>query len=225
MSTRDHFFPWMGLEELELLGKPILDNLPATQVAYSWELLAVLSVQIEQLESQAAMSVEISPTAVIDKTNGPVVIASGASIEAHAIIKGPCYIGKNVQVREFCLVAGSSLEENVIIRPFSEIKHSLIMKNTHIHASMVSDSIIGQNCRIAARTTFANRRLDRGEISCYLASNRFPTGRTRLGAVLGHNVQTGVGTSLMPGVLIGSGAVIYPHQVVTRNVENDSHLK
>ncbi len=202
---------------MQIFGKslyPFLDSLE-----HSWQLLDLLNDQLFALKTARDETVQIASSAVLDVSEGAIVLEAGASIGYFSIIKGPCYIGKNCQVREHCLVQASSLEANVIIRPFSEIKRSLVMQGTHIHASLISDSVIGENCRIAAHTTTANRRLDRGEISATVAGEKVPTGRTSLGVICGHRVTMGVGVTCMPGVLIGSDAVIFPGETVYTAVE------
>lgn len=184
-----------------------------------WQLLNLLEEQLGELESFQDPAAQIAPTAILDESAGAIVIEAGASIGNFSIIKGPCYIGTNCQVREHCLVQACSLEAEVIIRPFSEIKRSHIMKGAHIHASLISDSIIGEDCRIAARVTTANRRLDRGEISVAVGNKKIPTGHTSLGVICGHRVTMGVGVTCMPGVQIGSDAVIFPGETVYTAVE------
>ena len=217
MSTNPRLLPMDELAKLQLLGQPLEPFL--TSLEYSWDLLRVLNEQLSVMKPNRDQTAHIATTAVLDASEGAIIIEAGASIGHFSIIKGPCYIGKNCQVREHCLVQACSLEADVIIRPFSEIKRSLVMEGTHIHASSISDSVIGENCRIAARTTTANRRLDRQEISATVAGEKVPTGRTNLGVICGHRVTLGVGVTCMPGIHIGSDAVIFPGETVYTAVE------
>jgi NDP-sugar pyrophosphorylase family protein len=205
----------------ELVGSVLdqLSDINFEAIKAPWLLHEIVSSRLSTLVSLHDLSAQIASTAVLDESKGTIVLEAGASVGHFSIIKGPCYIGKNCQVREHCLVQASSLEADVIIRPFSEIKRSLVMQGTHIHASLISDSVIGENCRIAARTTTANRRLDRGEISVTVAGERIATGRTSLGLICGHRVTLGVGVTCMPGIQIGSDAVIFPGEAVYTAVE------
>jgi len=47
------------------------------------------------------------------------------------------------------------------------------------------------------------------------------TQRRKFGAVLGKGVKVGINTSIMPGVLIGEGAIIGPHSLVRKNAKDN----
>ncbi len=207
----------------ELLGK--IHDIADDAFEHPWQLLRTLEHELGRQSSSSDASAQIADTAVLDEHSGAIVIAAGAIIGHHTVIKGPCYIGKNVQVREFCLIEASSLEENVIVRPYSEIKRSLLMADTHVHACLIDDSVIGSGCRFAAHTTTANRRLDRKEISLTVQGEKVPTGRTSLGIICGHRVSTGIGVTFMPGVLVGSDASIFPGQTVYTAVAPGSRVR
>ncbi len=44
------------------------------------------------------------------------------------------------------------------------------------------------------------------------------SGRHKLGAIIGHNVKTGINVTIYPGRKIGSGSLIGPGVIVDKNV-------
>ena len=91
-----------------------------------------------------------------------------------------------------------------------EVKNSIIMENSKLpHQNYVGDSVIGAGCNLGAGTKIANLRFDGGSIR----AGGVDTGRRKLGAIMGDNVETGINASINVGSLIGSGAAIGPGAV------------
>lgn len=74
------------------------------------------------------------------------------------------------------------------------------------------DSIIGgENCNLGAGTITANLRHDRANIRVEIKGKLEDSGRHKLGAIIGHNVKTGINVTIYPpGRKIGSGSLIGP---------------
>jgi UDP-N-acetylglucosamine diphosphorylase/glucosamine-1-phosphate N-acetyltransferase len=151
---------------------------------------------------------------------GPVWVQENALIRSGSYIEGPAYVGKeskvgpNARIRPY-----TSLGANVIVGTSCEVKNSIIMNGTKVpHLSYVGDSIIGENCNLAAGTITANIRFDEKVINMPVKGRLQSTGRNKLGVIMGDKVQTGINTSFMPGVRIGSGAHIGPGMVVFSDV-------
>jgi bifunctional UDP-N-acetylglucosamine pyrophosphorylase/glucosamine-1-phosphate N-acetyltransferase len=100
-----------------------------------------------------------------------------------------------------------------------EIKNSIIMSGSNIpHLSYIGDSIIGENCNLAAGTITANIRLDEAAINVKLKGRLLSSGRRKLGTIMGDGVQTGINSSMMPGVRVGASSCIGPGVVVYEDV-------
>ena len=87
------------------------------------------------------------------------------------------------------------------------------------HLSYVGDSVLGEHVNLGAGTVTANLRFDRKTVKMNVKGRRVDTGRRKLGAIIGGHAQTGINVSLLPGVKIGSYAIVYPGCVVYRDVE------
>ena len=161
-----------------------------------------------------------------DKRNqitGKVIIGKNVKIGINTVINGPCYIGDNVIIGANNVLRGPlDLESGVTTGAFTEIKNCLIGKDTHIHSGYFGDSIVGENCRIGAGFTSANRRINRDNIFSSVKGQATDTKLTSFGCVIGSGSRLGVNVSTMPGVFIGRNAVIGPGTIVKENVEDNT---
>ncbi len=188
-------------------------------VGRPWDLLDANKYALD--EASPLIRGEVHATVVLDNSRGPVIIEEGALVGPHTVIEGPAYIGP-----------GARVGPHAYIRPYTvileggkaghstEVKASILMEHAKApHLSYIGDSIIGEHVNLGAGTVTANLRFDHKTIKMTVKGRRIDTGRTKLGAVIGGHAQTGINVSILPGVKIGSYALIYPGCIVARDVE------
>ena len=151
---------------------------------------------------------------------GPVTVAETARVRSGTYVEGPVYIGAESDVGPNChLRPYTSIGRKVRIGNACEIKNSIIMDNTHIgHLSYIGDSVIGENCNLAAGTLVANYRFDAGTVKMIVKDRVLDSGRKKLGAILGDQVKTGLNSLLMPGVKVGVECWVGPGVIVSRDL-------
>lgn len=188
---------------------------------YPWHLFSMTAYLMDKY-----LQSKISPKAIISKNvliSGKVFIAEGAKIFEGAVIKGPCYIGKNVIIGNNSFVREYvDLEGDAMVGALSEVTRSIFQEDVHVHSGYFGDTIFGRGCRVGAGTITANIRIDRGEIKAMVKDKKVGTCLNSLGAIVGENTNIGINTSLMPGVLIGSNCSIGPHTFVRENIEDST---
>jgi UDP-N-acetylglucosamine diphosphorylase/glucosamine-1-phosphate N-acetyltransferase len=172
-------------------------------LSYPWDLLTTNEKIMSRLESQQLG--EIEPNAVV---KGPVSVGKGSIIRSGSYIVGPVIIGENCDIGPHCFIRPSTaIGDNCHIGASVEVKNSIVMTGSKIpHLSYVGDSVIGENCNLGAGTKIANLRLDKKNV----VVNGKDTGRRKLGAIIGDNVQTGINCSINLGTLIGNNTLIGP---------------
>ena len=150
----------------------------------------------------------------------PVEIGEGTVVRSGSYIIGPVKIGKNSRIGPNCLIRPyTSVGDNCHIGNAVEVKNSIIMDSSNTpHLNYVGDSIIGENSNLGAGTITANLRHDRGNIKVEIKGKLEDSGRHKLGAIIGHNVKTGINVSIYPGRKIGSDSLVGPGVVIDRNV-------
>ncbi len=88
------------------------------------------------------------------------------------------------------------------------------------HLSYVGDSVIGENCNLGAGTKIANLKLDKKNV---LIDGK-DTGRRKMGAIIGDNVQTGINASINVGAIIGNNSFIGPGALAHGVISPDSKI-
>lgn len=189
---------------------------------YPWHLFPILAVRLNGtgFKAKIARSAKIGKNVVV---SGKVFIEEGVRIGANTVIQGPGYIGRDCEIGVSNVLRGPfDLEEGVKTGAFMEIKHSLVGKNTHFHSGYLGDSLIGSDCRFGAGFVAANRRIDRGVISSVVKGKEVATALTYLGAAVGNRTRVGVGSLIMPGVLVGRDCLVGPGSLVFENINDQT---
>jgi len=181
-----------------------------------WDLLAANEVVLKNLGR--SIDGDVEEGAVI---KGNVVVEHGATVRSGAYVEGPAYISNEAVVGPNCYVRPStSLGQGVKVGNAVEVKNSIIMEGSSIgHLSYVGDSVIGRKVNFGAGTITANLRHDDQPVKTTVKGKRTSSGRRKLGAIVGDNVKTGIGTSIAPGVVLHQGARTGIGVIVDRDVE------
>lgn len=175
-----------------------------------WELLGeALDEILANLPSDA---IEIALTPDAHLAGDRIAIGAGTRIYPGAVIEGPIWIGRDVQIRPGAyLRPGNWIGDGSIVGTNTEVKRSIFLPGAKApHKNYVGDSILGSGVNLGAGTVLANFRHDGAEIRIPSGTGRLSTGRRKLGAILGDEVLTGCGAVLHPGVILGRGSQIYP---------------
>lgn len=143
--------------------------------------------------------------AIINTTDGPVIIDDDAEVMEGAVIKGPAYIGNRSKVH-----VGAKIYGNTILgtecRVGGEIKRTIIFGYTNkAHDGYLGDSILGNWCNLGADTNNSNMKNTYGNVSLYDIDNASfrTTSRQFLGMVLGDHTMAAINTSFNTGSVTG----------------------
>ncbi|PIR61256.1 MAG: hypothetical protein COU68_00320, partial [Candidatus Pacebacteria bacterium CG10_big_fil_rev_8_21_14_0_10_45_6] len=134
-------------------------NLPTLK--YAWHLLTLMQTLLSTQTAKQAPTAKIAKTAVLDESNGPIVIADNAEVRDFVKILGPAYIGENTLVGEYSFIRQSSLESGARVGAYTEVVRSLICPDATVHQSYIADSILGPKTKVGAGFITANKRFDR----------------------------------------------------------------
>ena len=200
-----------------------------SDVGHPWQLLDAAHHVIAQLPGEKTIQGTLPPANIINQggtienfvtIHGTVVlgektiIKSGSYIEGPVIIGKDCVIGPNAYIRPY-----TSIGNHCKIGNASEVKASIIMDHAAIpHLSYVGDSIIGEHVNFGCGSITANLRLDKQKIPMIVNGTLVPTGRRKLGTVIGDHAQLGIQVSIMPGKTIGSYALVGSNTIVSENI-------
>jgi NDP-sugar pyrophosphorylase family protein len=178
--------------------------------AAPWELLDEPLDQILAGLPSSDIQGQLSPD--VHLSGDRIVICAGARIHPTAVIEGPIYIGREVEIRPGAYLRGGIwIGDRCVVGANTEIKRAILLPHAKApHLNYVGDSILGADVNLGAGTILSNFRHDGKNIRIPHGGQRIDTGRRKLGAILGDGVLTGCNSVLHPGVVVGRGTQIYP---------------
>ena len=187
---------------------------------YPWQALAGISEFILALG-------QTLPAEEYDHPAEDVWIAKDATVFPSAYIHGPCIIGHGAEVRQCAFIRGSALVgENCVVGNSTELKNVILFDNVQVpHYNYVGDSILGYKAHMGAGSVTSNVKSDKTLVVIHGAGEDVPTGRKKVGAMLGDGVEVGCNSVLNPGTVIGRNSNVYPLSSVRGVVPADSIFK
>jgi len=158
---------------------------------------------------------------IVKRGTGNVILGAGVEIKPGVHIEGNVIIGDGSVVGPNCYIRGStSIGHNCRVGNGVEIKNSIIMDNSKVpHLSYIGDSVIGEHCNMGAGTSSGNLRHDHKNVKVLVKGKVVESSRHKIGFFAADWTQTGVGTMIYPGRLLGPFAWTAPNATVDCNIE------
>ena len=123
----------------------------------------------------------------------PCIVCAGAEVRQNAFVRGRAYVG------EGCVVGNATELKNVILLDGAKLPHF----------NYAGDSIVG-NAHLGAGVILSNVRSDRMPVTVRLPHAAIPTGRKKLGAMVGDGAEVGCQCVLNPGTVMGRNSRAEP---------------
>ena len=187
---------------------------------YPWEALAGIQELILALGPTLDGDYrEISPSVWVHKS---------AKIAPTAYLGARCIIGPETEVRHCAFVRGSALVgANCVVGNSVELKNVILFDRVQTpHYNYVGDSILGCCSHMGAGSITSNVKSDKSLVSVRLPDGtKLPTGRKKVGAMLGDHVEVGCNAVLNPGTIVGRNSSIYPVNCVRGVIPANSIVK
>lgn len=191
---------------------PLFADLPAPLAARfdpdaPWALLGEALDKI--LDALPSSAIEIGVPPEVSLAGDRIAIGKGTRLSPGVVIEGPAWIGEDVEIRPGAYLRGGVwIGDGAVIGANTELKRAILLPGARApHLNYVGDSILGAEVNLGAGTILSNFRHDGREIQ--VGKGR-PSGRRKLGAVLGDRVQTGCNCVIHPGVVVGRETQVYP---------------
>ena len=160
--------------------------------------------------------VDMEPAAVLDTSDGPIILAPGARVRASSRIAGPAYVGPG------STVLGGEIE-NSSIGPCCKIRGemgaSVVLGFANkAHEGLLGHSVVGRWVNLGAMTTVSPLKNNYGPIRTELRGRTIHTGLHKAGCLLGDQVRTAIGTLLNTGTTVEAGANLFGARMPPRYV-------
>jgi UDP-N-acetylglucosamine diphosphorylase/glucosamine-1-phosphate N-acetyltransferase len=145
---------------------------------------------------------------VLDARGGPIHIGAGARVAPHTLIEGPCVVGERTELLGGRIARSSFGAE---CRVAGEVEDCVWQGcSNKRHHGFVGHSVIGEWVNLGALTTTSDLKNNYGRVRVRRAGGaEIDSGQTKLGAMIGAHVKTGIGTLLPTGAAVGTGANLF----------------
>ena len=153
---------------------------------FPWEALAGLEKFIFQLgESLSSEQYE--------RMGDYVWAAKTARIAKSAYLGGPCIIGPGTEVRHGAFIRGAALVgEGCVVGNSVELKNCVLFDGAQVpHFNYVGDSVLGWKAHLGAGAVTSNVKSDKSLVVVKAAGDELPTGRKKVGAMVGDGAEEG----------------------------------
>lgn len=196
----------------ETLAKELLE-----EVTYPWEALDMIGDYIKKIGKTL-------PKAEYNCLGEDIWISKSAKIAPTVSLCGPLIIGANTEIRHGAFIRGNALiGEHCVVGNSTELKNVILFSHVQVpHYNYVGDSILGAYAHMGAGSVTSNVKSDKTEV-VIKGEEQIPTGRKKVGAMLGDYVEVGCNSVLNPGTIVGKHSSIYPLSMV-RGVVPEYHI-
>lgn len=197
------------------IAKPLFEK-----AELPWEVLDGLSDFIKQLGKG------LDPD-IYEKRGEDIWVAKSAKVAPTAYLGGPLIICENAEIRHCAFIRGTAIVgKGAVVGNSTEVKGSILFDGVQApHYNYVGDSILGYKSHMGAGSITSNLKSDKSMVTILINGEKIDTGRKKLGAILGDNVEVGCNSVLNPGTVIGRNTNIYPLSSVRGYVPQNSIYK
>ncbi|NUO65466.1 MAG: hypothetical protein HOQ11_01950 [Gemmatimonadaceae bacterium] len=152
----------------------------------------------------AAEGAVIEPYACFDVSDGPVLVETGATVQAFTRVVGPCFIGEHSLVTTD-RVSGCSIGPYTKVH--GEMSASVVLGYANKgHSGFVGHSYLGRWANLGAETVTSNLKNTYGNVTLWTPEGMRDTGMQFLGTLFGDHAKTGINLALSTGTVVGAGA-------------------
>jgi len=184
-------------------------------IVYPWDLISINEVMIQGTAASTSGVIEKGVT-----LKDPVSVGKDTKIYSGCYIVGPVVIGDSCEIGPHaCIFPSTSIGNNTVVHPFSEIRSSVIMDDVHIASnSHISHSVIGKGCIIGdSFSTITGKTMIE-------VDNEFKRLETPIGAMVGEDCIIESHVVVDPGKVIGRKCKISPMKHIIKNIPSESKV-
>ncbi|MEX2672770.1 MAG: putative sugar nucleotidyl transferase [Phycisphaeraceae bacterium] len=164
----------------------------------------------------------VHPHVVFDTSAGPIAIDDGAEVRSMSVVVGPGYVGPNSIVTNH-----GHIRAGTIIGPMCKVGGEVNGCVFHGHANKahsgyLGNSYVGEWVNLGADTITSNLKNTYSPVQMQIevGDAAEATGMTHLGSIIGDHVKTAIGTRLVTGSCLNTGAMLavsmFPPKCVDR---------
>lgn len=180
-------------------------------VVYPWDILGLNDAVLPKIEASLGGTVETGVS-----LKGQVSVGKDTVIRSNSYIVGPVVIGSGCDIGpNVCILPATSIGDNVVISPFSDIDNSVIGNDVNIGPGcIIQDSVIDKGCVIKGNFTACSSQSEIRIDDEYHTVN--------VGAMLGEGCNLGNNVVAEPGVIVGNNCQIQALKLIRGRLPDKS---
>jgi UDP-N-acetylglucosamine diphosphorylase/glucosamine-1-phosphate N-acetyltransferase len=164
---------------------------------------------IEPSQILIGEEVTVRPSAVIDASEGPVILGAGVTVHPLSVVTGPAYLGPGTVVNP-----GAKIREGTSVGAFckigGEIEESLILDlSNKQHDGFLGHALVGAWVNLGADTNASDLKNNYSTVKVDLGEGAIDSGAVFVGPHIGDHVKTGIDTMLTTGAVLGTAANVF----------------
>lgn len=160
---------------------------------YPWDILTLNDIALRKTPAELGGTIE--PCVSL---KGAVSVGKNTVIHSNSYLVGPIVIGDSCEIGpNVCLLPATSISDNVVISPFTEIENSVIGSDVSIGPGcIIQNSVIDRGCTI------------KGHFTAYSGQTEIKSNQeyhlVDIGAMLGWGCNVGNNVVAQPGTIVGN---------------------
>jgi len=180
-------------------------------VVYPWDILNLNEAVLRQIPANLGGTIETGVS-----LKGVVAVGKDTVIRSNSYIVGPVVIGNGCEIGpNVCILPATSIGDNVVISPFSDIKNSVIGNDVSIGPGcIIQDSVIDKGCVIKGHfTAWSSQAEVKVDDERHLVT---------VGAMLGEGCSLGNSVVAQPGVIVGNYSQVQALKLISGRLPDRS---
>jgi UDP-N-acetylglucosamine diphosphorylase/glucosamine-1-phosphate N-acetyltransferase len=180
-------------------------------VVYPWDILSLNDAVLCRIPAKLGGTIETGAS-----LKGAVSIGEGTVVRSGSYIVGPVVVGANCDVGpNVCILPATSIGDNVVVSPFTEIRNSIIGDDVSIGPScIIQDSVVDKGCVVKGHFTACS-----GEANVQVDGEHYVV---NVGAMLGEGCSLGNSVVAQPGVIVGNYSQVQPLKLIDGSLPDKS---
>jgi len=180
-------------------------------VVYPWDILSLNDAVLRQMPAKLGGTIEPGVS-----LKGQVSVGKDTVIRSNSYVAGPVVIGHSCDIGpNICLLPATSIGDNVVISPFTEIENSVIGSDVNIGPGcIIENSVIDRGCIIKGHFTACS-----GQTEVKIDDEHY---LVDVGAMLGEGCKLGNSVVAQPGVIVGNHSQIQALKLVSGRLPDRS---
>jgi bifunctional UDP-N-acetylglucosamine pyrophosphorylase/glucosamine-1-phosphate N-acetyltransferase len=163
---------------------------------------------------------DVHADAVLDDSQGPILIGARTRVCRGATIRGPALIGADCLIGDQAMLRGPvAIGDGTRIGFATELKNAIIDEGVAIGPMcFVADSRLEREAYLGALVRTSNHRLDRANVTVMVDGRAVDSGRDKLGCLIGARASLGIQVIILPGRIVAPDSLFGPRVTIEKNL-------